>query len=213
MQALLKETNLAQINEDLGIVVPLEFPFNLFLNLKHLANPSIRFVYFYIYSLGKKRIVIWGVYDESTQKFIIDGSCKYQTLELANLIKTWKNYDFTYVGNTVKNRPREVLSGYFNKPQMNYPQYLKGKFILAYFQKKISQEELLSRYPYALSEIYNTILAEDKDAPFNFDLYLDECLFSLEKTLSQYEQNINLIDSNREISEIVNRFYDSLKYG
>lgn len=38
----------------LGIIMPLKFPFNLFLNLNNLTDPDMNLVYFFIYALGQK---------------------------------------------------------------------------------------------------------------------------------------------------------------
>ena len=51
-----------QLDEYIGIVVPFEDSINTLLNLKHITDPDLRYVYFASYSFGrKKRGILWGV--------------------------------------------------------------------------------------------------------------------------------------------------------
>jgi len=122
---------------NIGVIAPLEFPFNLFINLKNLLDIDQNFVYFFVYSLVQKRIEIWGVYIKSTQQFLIDGSCKYTTSQLYNMTKTWKNEDYLYIA-----RPFELIGKYTGQEQLTYSEYLKYKFIIGYFKGLITEGEL-----------------------------------------------------------------------
>ena len=52
-----EETDLTTI----GIIIPLEFPFNLFINMKNLMDPDMNLVYFlYIHLVRKKQF--YGVF-------------------------------------------------------------------------------------------------------------------------------------------------------
>jgi len=220
-------SNQDQQYTNIGLISPLDFPFNLFLNINQLIDPDVNIVYFFVYSIGQKRIAMWGVYDKRTQSFSIDGACKYSLKELNDAMKQWKNSNFLYTANTVRNRPAELINSYLGTPQLTYSDYLKYKFIIAYFNQLISQNELENRYPNLLSQIYNYIIRTYDVSPNEpeFQDDLSNYISSLVQQVTKYENNINRTDLNNQLLSKLNtnlqqilinitqRFYDSLKYG
>ena len=93
-QKLAKKEN-ESLDLFVGIIAPLSSPFNLYFRVDDiigrgdLSPLSINLVYFYGYSLGKDRIIMWGLYDETTNKFLIDNACKWKT-QLNEVLKSLK---------------------------------------------------------------------------------------------------------------------------
>lgn len=211
----------------IGIIRPLEFPFLIYINIEQLIDPEIDLVYFFVYSMGAKKMVAWGTYDKRTSQFEIDGSCRYNVRELSNMIRTWRENNFNYLGNAVKDRFTDLISSYLGQSTLSYDQYLEYKFLLAFFQNKISQTLLQSKYPdqptkFAEEIILSHDLLED-DPEFN--MFLQKRIHELDQQIRDYEMRINRVDLNINIlnrltdkiqhmvHDITQKFYDNLKFG
>jgi len=80
----------------------LDDPYNVFVRVDDIINQK-SLIYFYAYSLGKKKIVIWGVYDKNNNEFLIDDACKYRLNDLKNILDVWKSNDYQFLLASVKN--------------------------------------------------------------------------------------------------------------
>ena len=89
--------DLKDMEINIGVVTPLTSPYNLFLNVKQISDPESELVYFYVYSFGKKKVILWGVYVKNTEEFIIEGGCKYAVKNLNKYLKEWKKRDYSYI--------------------------------------------------------------------------------------------------------------------
>ena len=85
-----------------GVVAPLSSPFNLYFRVSDLERGRDQ-IYFYAYSLGKDRIVLWGVYDESVNEFLIDDACRW-TRELNDVLASLRQHDYTFQFTAVRNQ-------------------------------------------------------------------------------------------------------------
>lgn len=189
---------------NIGLVTPLDSPFNLFLNLKQLINPDKRYVYLYIYSMGKRKIILWGVYDKYTKEFIIDSGCKYSTNQLYSMTMEWKNSGYTYIGNSVTNRPYTFINKYLDRPVMTYEEYTKKKFILKYIDETITEEDLIDKYGEEMENMLDMLETMDGVEQLN---YISE----LEEEIKSYEKYINRTDIMKDIRRSVpNAIYDIL---
>jgi hypothetical protein len=241
-----------QINLSLGIVQPLQFPYNLFLNFSNLIDPDSRFVYFFVYELGAKRIVFWGIYDKVDQTFSIDGACRYAPAQLAMMVRNWKEHNVNYVANSVMirqplkslmktfqehgfqftgrqvtNLPSERYTNLATEPIQTYAAYLEAKFILGYYDNKISETELETRYPGLHDEFIQQF--ENKTHPSivvgDYDWKLAEYLADLRDEVRLYEEGINRTDLDQyllpkvehdiqaTVAKITQRFYEAIKTG
>lgn len=190
----------AQDEENIGVgaVKPLDYPYNLFLNLEELLDPDRRFVYFFAYVLGKLRIVLWGAYDKERKEFHFDGSCRYRTDQLHSMVNTWRREGQTYVANVVRNRPAEILDVYLEGKRMTYPEYLRLKFILAYFDGEISYDELETRYPGS----YESFVDEAGINPLEEEhaLHLYDYIEEVAEKVKKYEGEVNRRDVNKSLN-------------
>ena len=125
-----------------GLKSGLDDPFNLFLRVSDLTNNS-SLIYFYAYSLGKKKVAIWGVYDKNNSEFLIDSACKYSPNDLLQIVNTWKKNDYSYFLNSVRNRisPRMTQESLFNDRKKE--QELFDNFKI-YFLAKLVKMGLIS---------------------------------------------------------------------
>jgi hypothetical protein len=256
MQTLQFATRSAQAQEQqniyLGIVKPLTFPYNLFLNFSNLMDPDLRYVYFFVYVLGAKRIVMWGVYNKLDQTFSIDGSCRYAPSQLAGMVKEWQAHNTKYVANSVANRGplrnlinqleqhgvtytgRGVVNlthgtgeGLWVKPITSYSQYLQDKFILGFYEGKLSREEVDDRYPELLDDFIIEFEKTTKPSPVmgDYNYKLGDYLADLAQVVRSYENSMNRTDLDTYrlpglaenlqdvVAKITQRFYDAVKTG
>src|SRR3989337_152650 len=87
-QTLAEAKELANLS--IGVIHPLEMPYNFFINLNHLMDPDQNLIYFFVTIYGSKKIALWGTYNKRTQEFLFDGGCKYIPWQLSDMIQTWK---------------------------------------------------------------------------------------------------------------------------
>lgn len=220
--------DLRNVDINIGVIAPLTSPYNLFLNVGQLTDPESEVVYFFVYSIGKKRVVLWGVYLKSTEEFTIESGCKYAVKDLSEYLKTWKRRDYSYVANSVYDRVTNVMVKELGAERWQYSEYLRYKFILAYYEGRISESELRLRYPDEPGEYLNELykkhdLNELIDGEEEINEALDDELVSLKKKLKEYEASINRTDVSTVIKvspEVRNRikyvtdlFYQAIKLG
>lgn len=241
MQSLvyaLPERETAQKNVNIGIIQPLESPFNLFLNLHQLVDPDKRFVYFFIYSIGARKVILWGVYDKHGQDFHIDNACRYRTDQLYGATMHWIKLGYNYVGNTVLNRPEALISKY-SKEGMSLEEYQQKRGLISQGEGPLAglASRSLDRpkmdYPeyvqkkYLLALLNGEISEEDylrkyqqlPDLPEDpYELY--EYIFDLEKEIKKYEPTINRSDLGKVdqslqvvLTKIMNRFNEAVARG
>jgi hypothetical protein len=59
----LKDTRKSEKKEDLetytGIVRWIDSPFNIFVNVNNINDKAIPYIYFFSYSMGKERVILW----------------------------------------------------------------------------------------------------------------------------------------------------------
>ena len=86
-----------------GFVTPLNSPFNFFVKKEDLKYPN-DIIYFYAYSMGKNKVVIWGVYDPHTEEFLLDNNCKYNVSQMKEIVDNIQNNGYEYKFSASKNR-------------------------------------------------------------------------------------------------------------
>jgi len=226
------ELDLVDMGIAIGIVAPLPSPYNLYLNMKQILDPHSEEVYFYVVTYGEKRIVMWGRYFKDTEEFEISGGCKYSVEDLNKLTKTYKRRDYSYIGNSITNeRILEAQVRYGMRARSwGYDEYLRYKFILAFYEELISENELQQQYPdepYAFeNEVYEyhklDILRDDVS---ELERALKQEIHLLKEKIRKYESDINRMDLDWRILSSVTRetrdyikyvtglFYDVIKFG
>lgn len=96
-----KETD--QLDLFAGVRSGLDDPYNLFFRVSNIETESPQ-IYFYSYSLGKKKVVFWGIYDMDENNFLVDSACRYQPNNLKKMIDTWKSHAFEFYSAGVRDR-------------------------------------------------------------------------------------------------------------
>lgn len=178
-----------QAQEELrvGLVQPLNSPYNLFVNVEDLLAPNTLEIRFYIYSIGAQRNILWGVYYKDSGLFEIDAGCQYVPRELYEITRNWIRSGYEYVGNSVTDRPNQIINQYLDKPQNTYNDYTKMKYLHAYLTNAISDQDYLSMYE-----------SLPQDIPDDPNAYI-EYLLDLEEKITKYEASINRTDLNRQL--------------
>lgn len=185
----------AELDIYLGIISRIDDPFIVFVRLQDL-NLKHDYIYFFAYSLGLRKIVIWGKYIIATDKFHIQNACQYEVQELINLTRDFKNRLYVYTSNAVTNRIKDTMikqeadySLYQNKKFgftinrkeyfHNYDEYIITKYILAYFNRKIDEKQVEARL---------------KEIKIDLESVLED--FYLDFETEYYEQHKKPIDKN-----------------
>jgi len=108
VQTLARKDELTQKDVDdldlfVGLRSPLNSPYNIFLRLKDLENDS-DIIYFYAYSMGTQKVILWGIYEKSSDEFLIDNSCQYNPNDLKYILDTWRNNEYNFFFTAMRNR-------------------------------------------------------------------------------------------------------------
>ena len=206
-----------EIHLNIGVVEPLNFPYNFFVRPEELLNPDQEIVNFFVFSLGAKRIAIWGIYLKNHKNFRIYGSCKYQTRQLSKMLQTWKANNYTSIGYSVQDRISQTMNKYLPPSKTgiaNHQEYLQKKHLLAFLNGNITQDEIDSAYPGLVDNFYHEL-----DPEMEIQAYEN-----LSDLIIAYEKKINLTDLNPEVKmmssviqdqvrKISERFYEEIKTG
>ena len=159
-----------QIDLFIGVKSPLNDPFNVFFRLRDINDPSSTLIYFYIYSMGKSKAIIWGVYNVLDNTFLIDASCKYDLAQLNEALRSWKTNDYGVVSSEVRNRSVSRIAQYIifednrqkfvnlydnfklyfmynmvRRGQLKIDDIINNKELLAFIQKFEEEEILFGR--------------------------------------------------------------------
>jgi hypothetical protein len=131
-----------QLDLFIGLSSPLNDPFNTFFRLRDINDPNSTLIYFYIYSLGKARSILWGVYNVPENKFLIDDACKYDLRQLNEALKIWKSHGFDFVSSELKNRQSSLIAqNFLFKNRQKYAE-LYNQFKLYFMYNRLERGEL-----------------------------------------------------------------------
>jgi hypothetical protein len=143
-----------------GLYSPLNDPFNVFLRVSDIESDQ-NLIYFYGYSIGKKKIVIWGVYDTTTQEFLIDDACQYHPNNLKGILESWKQNNFNFYFSEVRNRMGPRIEQYSIYEDRKSKIDLLKSFKQIYTQKLSQDGVIPGKYPGKFNENkYNQIMSE-----------------------------------------------------
>lgn len=188
---------------DLKITNQLDSPFNLFLNFDQLIDDDKRYIYLFIYSMGEKKIAGWGVYDRVATTFELSGNCRYIGPQLYPMTMLWIKEGYKYIGNSVTNRPARLINKYLDqadkadKADWMQEDYIKSKYLLAYYNKDITEAEIELEYPGLLEQ-----LPSDQDELIDY-------MIELGKKNKKFEETINRTDLNRSALALLK--YDKIE--
>jgi hypothetical protein len=131
-----------------GISSPINSPFNLFLRLNDLRQEGSSLIYYYAYSLGKSRAIIWGVYNEATKEFLIDSACQYD-LQILNLaMAKWKDNKYQIISSETKNNKGRLINLYLIFDKMkdlavkNYEKFRVWYMYNALLKKRLTLDQI-----------------------------------------------------------------------
>ena len=110
-QAVDKKRVVDDLDIFVGLHSPLDSPYNIFLRLKDIETNNSN-IYFYGYSMGKQRVIVWGVYDRSGNQFLIDNACKYNPNDLKTIIDTWSQHKYDFFFTAMRDRMSDRLHQY-----------------------------------------------------------------------------------------------------
>lgn len=183
-----------------GVIRRINSPFNLYMRLTDFFNNS-SYIYFVVYSIGKRKIILWGVYDKINKNFIVDSSCRYTNLnDLQNFRKASIQHNYSYVGNIVQNKINETLSRFSNISPFHfiksYDDYINYKFLIGFNEGKIPFDMI----PIGSQEFV-------KDAPllineFDYDNIKKEIIQYESKYVNRNDVPQNIIISDNVISAL-----------
>jgi len=176
-----------QIN--IGIIRPLQSPFNLFLNFEQLINPDARYIYYFVHTLGQKRIVMWGVYDKSDKMFIIESGCRFNPNQLLEMTNKWKENGYKYTSNSVYDQITPTLSKYLDVEMWTYDEYVDNKRFLRYLTGELSHDEMAAKYG---EDFFYHFMPTKVDYTDEFEL--QEFILNLQMEVQKYEKLINRTD-------------------
>lgn len=183
---------------NIGIIRPLESPFNLFLNFQQLINPDKRYIYYFVHSLGRRRIVLWGVYDKYQKEFIIEGGCRFNPNQLLGMTNKWKENGYKYTANNVHDRITPTIKKELNEPMWTHEEYTDNKRFYRYLTGELSYEKISEMYG---NNFFINFLPLNVDYTDEFEL--QEFTLKLQHEIQEYEKLINRIDFNDDLMKLI----------
>ncbi len=193
------------LDDFIGLVRPATDPYNVFLQLNSLIDEKSNIVYFFVYSMGKKKIVLWGVYLKNEDQFILDGKCKYKTQQLSTLYKFWKSQQFIYIGNYVVNRILRMFESYGTQHVISDEEYYVYKIILSEYNGTINYDQaisLLGEEKY--NKFWSDINLKQINSDLEYEIYVDNEMQTINNKIKQYEQYVNRFDLSSDLFTKIN---------
>ena len=95
----------------LGMAHGFSDPFNLFINIDDIEQ-NRNLIYFFSYSMGKKRTIIWGTYDKNLQDITIQAGCRFDSWKYIDYLNGWKNMDYQIYDTITVNRFVPLINKY-----------------------------------------------------------------------------------------------------
>jgi hypothetical protein len=217
----LQKNNLRQekLETYLGISHGLSDPFNLFINITDIEK-NRNLIYFFSYSMGVKKVVVWGTYDRLTDKINVESGCRFNSWKYISYINIWKdmNYklDTTLTENRINSRMNKYSGRSVDPLKINNETDLKAwKYMVAYFDDNISEDDFLFlfdrldlsklSYNYENYNMGKSPILDFYDL-FNIDDFiegdeLDNIRDRIEDDIRSYEKNkLNIIDNTSSVT-------------
>lgn len=115
-----------------GLNTAITSPYNLFLRVSDVqANSSM--IYFYAYSLGREKVMLWGIYDTPNNEFLVDNNCIYDVNDLDNIIKIWQNHAYQFSSSSQKDMMTMNLRQHHIYSDVKYQRELAKAFRLIFY--------------------------------------------------------------------------------
>ena len=224
-----KEQSKIDQDEYIGINLAMDNPFQLYLKKDDFLNDR-NTIHFISYSMGKKKILLWGKYMVKSMEFKYENGCKYQLKNLIPYMNSWKDrYELAY--QTVTNRIRGTMDAFSGIKRFveDYDTYVNLKYFLSsrkdsiYYKPNVNRPDNISKFEKYLkdnNEEFKILLNEQ--ALSDEDLDYDKLIFDanpirfLEEQLQDYEDHLNTkthIIHLKKLKIINDMFYEFIKYG
>nr|QBK91440.1 MAG: uncharacterized protein LCPAC302_00600 [Pithovirus LCPAC302] len=142
-----------------GLHSPLTDPFNIFLRVADIKQGK-ELIYFYAYSIGKKKVVFWGVYDQSTDEFLVDNSCVFKLGDLSKMIDNWKKHHYEFYFSSVRNRRDRRIHQFSIYDDRISKLHLLDEFKKIYIQKLINEGIISGKSVPIDQEEYNKLMSD-----------------------------------------------------
>lgn len=193
-QSKKEQAEQAEQNQEVyrGIIHYFSSPYHLYLRVDDLNKPTVRFI---VFSMGKTKIMMSGIFSFRTGKFHIIYSCDYRGLKRLNQYIEILKEDYVNTLNIVKNRVDKRVGAFLGSvSNFNYPQ---TKLWLSF------QPE--SRY-------YETQAREDRlkrlDPVFVRQLYDSDPSLHQAKEIEEELMHVNLLGDNVTVAEMEEQISD-----
>jgi hypothetical protein len=163
----------------------LDDPYNVFVKVSDLEE-NRPLIYFYAYSLGKKKVVVWGVFDRNKNEFLIDDACQYGVNDLKSILNSWKEDNYNFFFSSVRDRIDSRMRQNNIFKDRNFELNLMAKFRQYFLQKliqtghlrgKIDKDFLESEYESLLATVAREAIAailDRRDYDSSIRLLADE---------------------------------------
>jgi hypothetical protein len=200
-----EKKKLDELDIYVGVHSPLADPFNIFFRARDLTN-KLPQIYFYAYSVGTKKIVMWGIYDASLNEFLVDNACVYHPNNLMTMVEKWKSNAYEFSFSSVRDQIRtrmEKFNAFGTESLQGYDGLFKN--FKSHFMAKLVRDGIISKDSLQanVASTIEELLKLDED-PFEHNY--DEILKRIWETSTVHERRREDYDPFFEIlySEIDN---------
>lgn len=178
-----------------GLKTGLDDPFNIFLRLSDISSNK-ELIYFYAYSFGKKKVVLWGVYNINNNEFLIDNACRYSPNDLKYMLDTWKTHDYNFYFSSVRNRITNRMNQELLFDNRKYEMELFNTF-KDYFLVKLARTGSMS--PKLLSKNLTNLYSMSEE---EFNIQYSKILNKISQEVSNLLSN-KYVDINQYIFKVL----------
>lgn len=217
-----------KLDQYVGIAHKMPSSVNLFLNVKHLVDPSISRVSFMTISLpgdgSKEHVLTWGTYDKLTSKFYLDNGCNYKSYaKMGEIMNVWKSQGYKSIMAAKENKIRSTMAQYINNSIVinnmfggskiinDENTYKNMKYYLSYALGKLELSQLIEACPDY--HIYvEDMLNKMQYTSFEMieDLEHEDFLEDLQDELINYEKGLNIVSVLSEIKGILGPYINKI---
>lgn len=235
-----KQQRKEKLETYIGIVNGINSPFNLFINIENINNRDIPYVYFFSYSFGKNRVIIWGIYKKLENEIKIQSMCQFNSWYYTNYIKQWKEVGYEIYTTEFKNKFTNLIKTYVGKSKpdeiITETDYKAWSYCISYLDNKINEDDLeflfetldinqLSYYwenyilvgKLPIEDFYDILNISDSTD----DMEFLEKIYEAKDIINEYEKKINYIDNRApnnirtiitQISDLFLRYVEKSQY-
>jgi hypothetical protein len=132
-----------ELESYIGISHGIVDPFNLFINITDITEGN-ELIYFFSYSIGKKRVVVWGTYDRYDDTISVESACRFDSWIWTTYPRLWQDLGYKIYTTITKNKFTSRINRFTRKPKAvnTEADYKAWNYLIAWYRGNINDDDL-----------------------------------------------------------------------